>query len=214
MNIVIIEDEFFVAKHLKELIEGKGYVCKGIFRSGDRFINETDWDFDVAMVDILLSTEFTGLQVAEELNKHNKPFVFLTANKDMRTLESAARLSPKTYLTKPFNPNDVLAALEAIKYQLPALIEIQDVHGKRTINPTDIVFVTSDRSYVEIQTLKEKIVQRKLLKELEEELPDSFIRVHRSYVINRNFIESKSGSDVMVGGYKIPVSRNYKDALE
>jgi DNA-binding LytR/AlgR family response regulator len=214
MKVVIIEDEFFAAKHLKAMIEEKGFFCAGIYRSGEHFLNETDWEFDVAMVDIFLSTDLTGLDVAKEIKAKNKPFFFLTANKDEKTLRSAARLAPKTYITKPFNPNDVIAALKTIEYQLPKLIEVQDTQGKRSINPSDIVYLKSDHNYIEIQTLSKKIVLRKSLTEIAEDLPDFFIRVHRSYIINCHLIDYQNTMIVTVNGHKIPVSRKYKDSLK
>ena len=213
MKVVIIEDEFYVTKHLSALVEEAGYDCVGIYHSGESFLNKTDWDFDVAMVDIFLSVKLTGLDIAKEIKSQNKAFFFLTANQDEKTLKAAAMLSPNAYITKPFNPNDVVAALKTIEYQLPSFIEIIDKHGKRNIHPMDIVFVKSDRSYIEIQTLDEKIVQRKSLSEMAEELPDFFIRVHRSYLVNHHLIDYQSTVIVAVNGHEIPISRSYKDNL-
>ncbi len=213
VKVVIIEDEFFAAKHLKSLIEENGFECVSIFRNGEDFVNKTDWNFDLAMVDIFLTTDFSGLQVAEHMNKHKKPFLFLTANQDMLTLQEAARLSPQTYITKPFNPNDVIAALEMIKYQLPEQLEIQDVNGKRSINPMDILYIQADRSYIEIYTSKEKIVQRKSLNEIIEVLPEQFVRVHRSFLINTIYVQSISASKVVIDGIEIPISRSYRGVL-
>ena len=96
---------------------------------------------------------------------------------------------------------------------MPSFIEIIDTHGKRNINPMEIVFVKSDRSYIEIQTLEEKIVQRKSLSEMAEELPDFFTRVHRSYIINCHLIDYQTSHIVVVNGNKIPISRTYKDNI-
>ncbi len=129
-KIIIIEDEFFAANHIASLVKSMDFDCVGIYHSGKKFLNETNWDFDLAIVDIFLSVELSGLDVAEHLNKYKKPFIFLTANQDKRTLQEAARLTPKAYITKPFKPNDVLEALETIRFQLPSSIEIQKGRGK------------------------------------------------------------------------------------
>jgi DNA-binding LytR/AlgR family response regulator len=214
LKIVIIEDEFFVAEHLGALVEETGFECAGIYHDGENFIDETDWEFDLAMVDIFLSTNFSGLNVAKKLKEKDKPFFFLTANQDMKTLQAAAQLSPKAYITKPFNKNDVIATLMKIKFELPKPIEIYGKFGKRVINPNEIVYIESDRSYIEINTTSEKIVQRKSLANLEKELPEFFTRVHRSYIINVNYIEEKTASVVIVNGCEIPISRNCKENLK
>ena len=151
--------------------------------------------------------------MAETLQQRQKPFIFLTANQDSRTLQQAARLTPKAYISKPFQPNDVRAALEIITHQLAPKISIRTSKGVEELHPGDIVFVKSDGVYIEIQTLDAAIVQRKLLKEIEQELPPGFVRVHRSYIINSAYIESRTSTNVVVDGHSVPVSRQYKDSL-
>ena len=81
------------------------------------------------------------------------------------------------------------------------------------LHPGDIVFVKSDGVYIEIQTMSESIVQRKLLKEIEQELPDSFVRIHRSYIINTSYLDQRTASTVTVRGHELPVSRNDRQNL-
>ena len=110
-KIIIVEDEFFVATHLSNLVSSLGFEVAGIYHSGEDFFNETDWTFDAAILDIFLAEELTGLDVAEKLKEKNKPFIFLTANQDVQTLKKAVVLSPSACLSKPFQQNDVDAAL-------------------------------------------------------------------------------------------------------
>ncbi len=112
MRIVIIEDEFFVANHLKEIVSNQNYDVIGLYHSGEDFLEETDWNIDVVLVDIFLSGKILGLEVAARLQEKKIPFIFLTANKDLAILEKAAFLSPKAYLSKPFNEKEIIAALE------------------------------------------------------------------------------------------------------
>jgi DNA-binding LytR/AlgR family response regulator len=209
LKMVIIEDEFFAADHLAGLVEKLGYDVKGIYHSGESFLNETDWDFDAAIVDIFLSEEMLGLDVAVHIQEHNRPFIFLTANKDPITLKRAARLNPKAYISKPFNENDIAASLQIIDAQRTEKISVKSSSGVQEINPNDILFIKSDGSYIEIQTSKKKFVQRKLLKEIEAELPSNFVRSHRSYIVNIDYIERKSSDELIILGHSIPVSRGH-----
>ncbi|XOV69285.1 MAG: LytR/AlgR family response regulator transcription factor [Fluviicola sp.] len=209
LKTVIIEDEFFAADHLSNLIVKLGYEVKGIYHSGESFLNETDWDFDTAIVDIFLSEEMLGLEVAQFIQEKNRPFIFLTANKDHVTLKKAARLSPQAYISKPFNENDIAAALEIIDSQRTESIRVKGAFGSQEIHPNDIIFVKSDGSYIEIQTTKKKIVQRKLLKEIEAELPENFVRSHRSYIVNLDYVEETRADEIIAHGHTIPVSRGH-----
>lgn len=211
IKIVIIEDEFFAANHLKDLIENLGYSVVGVFHSGEDFLKETDWKFDIAIVDILLSEKMLGLDVAVHLQKKRRPFIFLTANRDAETLTQAARLNPKAYISKPFNPNDIAVTLEIFALQQFGTIEIKGANGVEEISPNDILFIKSEGAYIEIQTTKKRILQRKLLKEIEDELPETFVRTHRSYLVNRDYINQRSATDLKVREYTVPVSRSYKN---
>lgn len=111
-KVIIIEDELFAAEHLAKVVKSIGHVVVGDYYSGEEFFETTDWDFDIAIVDIFLAEELSGIEVAKELKVRQKPFIFLTANKDSKTLLSAAKLRPVAYLSKPFQVNDVVAALE------------------------------------------------------------------------------------------------------
>jgi DNA-binding NarL/FixJ family response regulator len=116
-KIIIIEDEFFVASHLRQFISELGYQVVGIYHSGEDFFKETDWQFDAAILDIFLAEELTGIDVAKEMKVKGKPFIFLTANQDSLTLKSAAKLSPSAYISKPFQTNDIDAALTILSFK-------------------------------------------------------------------------------------------------
>ncbi len=213
IKVIIIEDEFFVANQLSDYISELGFSVVGIFHSGEYFLEETDWNFDVAVVDIFLSESLTGLDIGEKLKERKIPFLFLTANQDEQTLMAAARLRPEAYITKPFQKFDVSAALEMIRLKQAKKMVIRTAHGQEEINPNDIYYIKGDAGYCEIYHKSGRIVQRKLLKEYAEELNDDFVRVHRSYVVNRHFISSRTAADVTINGEKIPISRSYKNDL-
>ncbi len=211
MRIVIIEDEFFAADHLKEMVTNQGYQVVGMYHSGEDFLKETNWEIDIALVDIFLSGKILGLDVATKLQEKNVPFLFLTANKDLAILKKAAFLSPKAYLSKPFNENDVIAALKIASLEIPDKIKLNGHNGIEEIDPKDIIFIKSDGAYIQIQTTKKLITQRKLLKEIEKELPNNFVRTHRSYIVNKHYISKKKSTELIVDGHTVPVSRSFKN---
>lgn len=212
-KIIIIEDEFFAANHLSDLVTSLGFLVVGIYHSGEEFLQETDWTFDAAIVDIFLSKKMTGLDVAEQLKERQKSFIFLTANQDSKTLREAARLSPKAYISKPFKANDIVASLEIISHNLSPKLKIRGAHGIELLNIDEILFIKGDGAYIEIHTRNGVTLQRKLLKEIEEELPVFFIRVHRSYLVNENYIEFNTSNSITINKVEIPVSRSYRGNL-
>ncbi|NOQ75075.1 MAG: response regulator [Crocinitomix sp.] len=124
LRLIIIEDEFFAANHLNNLVTSLDYKVQGIYHSGEDFLQETDWEFDAALLDIILEKDLSGLDVAAVLKKKGIPFIFLTANEDDSTLQRASKLSPSAYLTKPFKNIDVSASLSILANRIEDLREL------------------------------------------------------------------------------------------
>lgn len=75
-------------------------------------------------------------------------------------------------------------------------------------------FIKSDGNYLEFVTEDKTIIDRNKLKDVLEELPPNFVRVHRSYVINKNFIESQNSTTLFLQpNIEIPLSRTFKSNL-
>lgn len=110
-KVVIIEDEMFALMHLKKVVISLGYNVVDTFYNAEDFFFESNWNFDLAIVDVFLSGKLTGIDIAKELKRKQKPFIFLTANQDSETVKEAAKLAPAAYLSKPFQNAEVEAAL-------------------------------------------------------------------------------------------------------
>lgn len=117
-RIIIIEDEFFVQIHLTKILTNLGYQVVNSYHCTEDFLEQTDWNFDIALVDIFLSETLTGIDAAKEIKQKQKPFIFLTANQDSTTILEAAQLGPSAYLTKPFIEADIEAALTILKLKV------------------------------------------------------------------------------------------------
>ncbi len=78
----------------------------------------------------------------------------------------------------------------------------------------DIIFIESLKNYIKVKTNEREIIAYKSLSAIEEELPvKQFIRVHRSYIVSRNFIDSFSPTQVDLKGTIIPIGRKYKSEV-
>jgi two-component system, LytTR family, response regulator len=78
----------------------------------------------------------------------------------------------------------------------------------------DILYVEGMQNYINIYTLKGKYVTMLSLKNLEENLSQKlFIRVHKSYIVAINKIDSIEGNEIFIQNSRIPISRNYRDLV-
>ncbi|MEO6316666.1 MAG: LytTR family DNA-binding domain-containing protein [Chitinophagaceae bacterium] len=78
----------------------------------------------------------------------------------------------------------------------------------------DILFIESLRDYVKITMLKKCVTVKMQLGQLEMLLPaQSFIRIHRSFIIARSKLDAYTATSVEISSFKLPVGRSYKELL-
>ncbi len=76
-------------------------------------------------------------------------------------------------------------------------------------------YIRSDGNYIEFFTENEKLIDRNKLVAILRQLPPNFIRIHRSYIVNKNFITSTTSSTVIIkSNIEIPLSRTFKKNLK
>ena len=79
----------------------------------------------------------------------------------------------------------------------------------------DILYIEAMSDYVRIQTIITKYTVLSTMKSISTRLPnDDFIRVHRSYIVNKINISSLKGDEIIIGELTIPVSRSRKKELK
>ena len=79
------------------------------------------------------------------------------------------------------------------------------------INFDDISFIESIKDYVNIKTENQEHIVLETLKSLENQLPDHFLRVHKSFIINLNKIQTIDGKNIQLVSEKIiPIGETYK----
>ena len=156
-----------------------------------------------------------GIELAAELRESRIPFMFLTSYADKATLEEAKKTVPGAYVLKPFTEEDIYTGLEmkimhAVKDE-ENTVSIKDGHKSRILDHEDILYVKADNIYIEVYTTKTKVVSRQTLSAALEKLPtDQFIRVHRSYAVNKRKIDFISRSSLKIGQVTIPILRTHR----
>ncbi len=83
------------------------------------------------------------------------------------------------------------------------------------INFKDILYVESIRDYINIKTSEQEYIVLDTLKSMEQQLPEtSFVRIHKSFILNLHKIHHLAGKKVMlVSGHEIPIGESYRMAL-
>jgi DNA-binding LytR/AlgR family response regulator len=82
------------------------------------------------------------------------------------------------------------------------------------VNLKDILFIEGLKDYVVIQLEGKRIITRMSLKSIQELLPQSaFLRINRSYVINREQIDSFDNNDVFIKSYEIAIGNSFRESF-
>ncbi len=78
----------------------------------------------------------------------------------------------------------------------------------------DLLYIESLGDYIEIHLLDGREVTSKAkISHMERTLPDGFLRIHRSFIVNRSRISSFSREHVLIGEKELPISRSYKQEV-
>ena len=236
MRILIIEDEPILAIDLSETLEAEGYYVVGIANNGQKALNLfQSQPVDLVLCDVMIKGEWDGIETIRQLTaKRSVPVIYLTALTDRDTLERAKQTFPAAYLNKPWQLPSLRAAIEiaiqnaSLRAQTTsterdtsgreALLQINNyLYIKQNyqfirINMHDLLYLEADNTYTKLVTSGNKYIMRLTLSAMLERINQPWlVRVHRSYAVNINFVESFNDAEVSVGSQLIPLSRSYKD---
>ena len=181
---------------------------------------------DLMFLDIQMEA-LTGIQLLRVLK--DKPEVIFTTAYDSYAIEGF-ELDAADYLLKPFSFERFIKAVDKVynKVKLKNNAEFSEEHiaiGNpveryifvKTGNKlqkvffNDILFIEGQGDYLRINTPKERIMTLQKFSKLEELLPSSnFMRVHKSFMVAIDKIESISRNRIRIGDEMIPVGDSYK----
>lgn len=112
-NILVVEDESIIAMEIESYLSSLGYNIIDICSTADdAYEKAISSDVSLILMDIHLINS-NGIDAALKIKeKKNIPILFLTAHMDEETIERAIEVNPVAYLTKPFNRQELFAAIK------------------------------------------------------------------------------------------------------
>lgn len=117
LKILIVEDQFVEANHLRLMLKKAGHSVIGMARSvPDAKYYIAQEKPELVLLDIYLSGKETGIDLAEILKEDNIPFIYLSANSNEEVLNKAKSTHPYGFLVKPFREKDLLVTIEIAEY--------------------------------------------------------------------------------------------------
>ncbi|PSL22839.1 LytR/AlgR family response regulator transcription factor [Chitinophaga ginsengisoli] len=220
IKCIIIEDEPLAAKVLSDYISAVPFLAlqrtfkDAILAAEFLLHNETDLIF----LDIHLP-KLKGMAFLRTLV--NPPSVIVTTAYHQYAVEGF-NLNVTDYLLKPFEFERFLTAVNKVnaEYRRTAgdtkdFIFVNVQKRKVKILFSEILYIESQREYIKIVTTKSEYLSKMSTNEIEEVLPEHlFKRIHRSFIVSVNQIDSYTAEVVEIKGIPIPIGRGYKDVID
>ena len=236
IKVMLVEDDWIIAKEISCSLQDFGFELLGPYESGEEALaNISTNKPDIVLLDIGLSGELNGIETAQRIKKEYRvPFIFLTALADMATIDKAKLAGPYGYLVKPVSTETLYSTIEITLHNaslknaetLPAIPPLKEgltmddgifvKNNKRLekILLKDILWIGAFDIYAMVHTATGKYLLNHSLKIVDEKFPpQKFVRVHRSYIVNTDKIVAIEENDLIINNTSIPVGKTYRDKL-
>jgi two-component system LytT family response regulator len=240
IKAIIVDDELDCCETIAALLDSfcPDVELTGIYHNGTEALPIIlQKQPDLVFLDVEMP-KMNGFEMLEQLPQVNFDIIFTTSY-DQYALK-AIRFSAIDYLLKPVDREELQRAVQKViqrsqrtiakqveilmqKLHQPAKsigkIALPTMEGLQMIPVDSIISCESDSNYtILLLKSRKKLIVSTTLKEMEEVLEDhSFLRVHRSYLVNLNevekYVKGEGGYLIMSDGSMIDVSRNRKEQL-
>jgi DNA-binding LytR/AlgR family response regulator len=228
LKTIAIDDEPLALKLVSDYISKTPFLeLAGAFDNPlDAIDFLSDQSADLIFVDIQMP-DLTGIEFTRSLE--DPPKIIFTTAYEKYALESY-KLNAIDYLLKPFSYEEFLKAAGKARKQVELEINslptveannqflfLKSEYKIRRINFNDILYIEGLKDYIKVYTTTDEkpVMSLNSVKSLELKLPEEkFMRVHRSFIVNLDKIDTIERSRIIFGKVYIPVSDQYKDKFQ
>ncbi len=219
ITCIIIDDEKPAIALLETFVEKTSLLRLNSFQNPlEALVFLRNNPVDIVFCDIQMK-ELSGLSLAE-MKMGTCQFILTTAYEEYAL--KGYELNVCDYLLKPFSFERFLQAVDKAIHQLEntnstskishekEFILIKADQKLHKIPYNDILYIEGLREYVNFLTNNKELITLESLKKLEKDLPDNFVRVHKSYIVNSDKVQSLYGNMLIIGKKEIPIGKSYK----
>lgn len=221
LKCLIIDDEPLAQNVIENYLKNVAHI--ELIAKCDNALTALTWikkqPVDLIFLDISMPF-ISGIDFIKTLQ--NPPAIVLTTAHKEFAVESY-ELNVLDYLLKPISFERFLKAINKLendetKAIKPAIddsgsdvfIYVKSEKKNVKILLKEILFIESLKDYIKIQTHSKTIVTQVPISAIEQRLPESFLRIHRSFIVAKDKITAYTQHDFEIGKYQIPIGRNYK----
>ena len=224
MNALIVDDNIIARTTMKQLVSQVHDVvlaaeCADAIEAYNLLQKQ---QIDLILLDIEMPG-MTGLELTNNLGI-KRPLIIFTTSKKQYAAE-AFKLNVADYLVKPIGLARFLQAIDkarellesaagSFELNLEEFVFIRDSNIVRRLKIDDILYAEAMGDYVKLYTPQKFYAIHSTFKSVEDRLSTSkFIKVHRSYMVALNKIDTIQDGALIINGKPIPVADAYRAAL-
>lgn len=192
-----------------------------VWYSGEDLCNylKQGYKLDIIILDIDL-LEGNGVEIGnfvrDELNDFYTAIVYISHEKNYAM--QLFKIQPLDFLIKPIKKEDILNVINRYIRQnnmKNMQFEFQKGHSRCKVLYNEIIYFQSSNRKIVIVTMKGKEEFYGKLKEITEAIPPMFLQIHKSYVINQNYVcKYRYESVKMQNGEELSISKPYRSAVK
>ena len=217
IKCLVVDDEELARNLLESYIDRIDFLeCSGSVESPVKAMDVLrEVNIDLLFLDIQMP-EIKGTDFAKMVSPTTQ-IIFTTAYSEYAV--EGFELNALDYLLKPITFERFLKSVSKIKKETGIQLQDDSITVKsgydlHKLKYDDILYIESDSEYVIYYSTDGKLMSNQSLKSLESVLPkESFMRVHRSYIINKTKVSALKGRDLIIRNVSIPVSARYFDLV-
>lgn len=235
LKILIVEDDISFALELEMILDEIGYqIIAAVDNSAEALDVIFSKEPDLILMDIDIKGNLSGTEIGQKIKHLNIPIIFITSFDDRERYEEARQSNMAAYLVKPTNTFTLQSTIDLIVQKITennhqSTKEKEDetifdtsvfVKKNKTYHKIlleNIQYIEAAGNYSFLYIDKDKFISNLKLKEIEKKLPPhSFMKVHRSYMMNLNYFSSidiEENAIMMENGNTLPISRSNKQTL-
>ncbi len=227
IKIGVVEDEMIIAKSIVSTLLALHYKVSEPASNYKEAIDMIEAEQpDLLLLDINLGGQKDGIDVAMYARQNcSLPIIFLTANSDKDTIQRAKVVKPDAYLVKPFNKEDLYAAIEIAinnfqvnnqpeETQSPTIL-FKDGHDFVSVDWSKITFIESETNYLKIHIENERtVVTRSTLTEMQKMLPSQhFTLIKRGTIVNHRYVKKIGFDSIQLLSFTLKITPAAKKEL-
>jgi two-component system OmpR family response regulator len=216
MRILVVEDEFDLARLLRQALEEEGYSVDVVYDGASGLLAAQSGVYDTMVLDLMLP-ELDGWTVLKRLRAEGNPIpvLLLTAHDAPRDKVHGLDAGADDYLTKPFDVGELLARVRALQRrsagQPSPVVRVGDVMidtAARVVRKAGVLVPLTAKEYALVELLvrqQGKLVTRTMIYDhIYDEADDTLSNVVDVYISNlrrklgKEFIETRRGQGYIV----------------